>query len=74
MKLRYDFYVLYECAKLALIKWLLLKRRHNVYPCSLKQTQMFRLIKGTGLSMEKIYHYVLQFVDGTRNLWRQGQC
>ena len=28
----------------------------------------------TGLRMEKIHHHVLQFVDGTRNLWRQGQC
>ena len=24
--------------------------------------------------MEKIHHHVLQFVDGTRILWRQGQC
>ena len=23
--------------------------------------------------MEKIHHHVLQFVDGTRNLWRQDQ-
>ena len=27
-----------------------------------------------GLRMEKIHHHVLQFVDGTRNLWRQSQC
>ena len=24
--------------------------------------------------MEETYHHVLQFVYGTRNLWRQGQC
>ena len=34
----------------------------------------FRLSKGTGLRMENIHHHLLQFVDGTRNLWRQGQC
>ena len=33
-----------------------------------------RLSKGTGLRMEKIYNHVLQFINGTRNLWRQGQC
>ena len=26
------------------------------------------------LSMEKIHHHVLLFNNGTRNLWRQGQC
>ena len=46
----------------------------NVYRGLLKQNLMFRLSEGTGLSMEKIQHHVLQFVDGTRNLWRQGQC
>ena len=25
-------------------------------------------------SMEETHHHVLQFVYGTRNLWRQGQC
>ena len=25
-------------------------------------------------SMEETHHYVFQFVYGTRNLWRQGQC
>ena len=42
--------------------------------CILEQNWTFRLSKGTGLRMEKIHHHVLQFVDGTRNLWRQGQC
>ena len=46
--------------------------RHNVYPGSLKQNRTFRLSEGTGLRMEKIHHHVLQFVDGTRTLWRQG--
>ena len=46
----------------------------NVYPGSLKQNQTFRLSEGAGLSTEKIHHHVLQFVDGTRNLWRLGQC
>ena len=27
----------------------------------------------TSLSVEKIHHHALQFVDGARNLWRQGQ-
>ena len=39
------------------------------------ETKMtFRLSEGTGLRMEKIHHHVLQFVDDTRNLLRQGQC
>ena len=46
----------------------------DVYPGLLKQNRMFRLGEGTGLSIEKIHHHVLQFVDGTRNLWRQGRC
>ena len=28
----------------------------------------------TTVSMQKIPHHVLQFVDCTKNLWRQGQC
>ena len=48
--------------------WLLFKRRHNVYPGSLKQNRTFRLSEGAGLRMEMIHHHVLQFVDGTRNL------
>ena len=50
------------------------KRRYNVYPGSLKQNRTFRLSEGTGLRMEKIHHHVFKFVDGTRILWRQGQC
>ena len=38
----------------------------------IKTKSTFRLSEDTGLSMEKIRHYVLQFVNGTRNLWRQG--
>ena len=45
-----------------------------MYPSLLKQNRMFRLSEGTGLSMEKINLHVFQFVDGTRNLLRQGQC
>ena len=60
----YNFYVFYVCVKQTLIKWLLLKRRRNVYPGSLKQNRTFRLSEGTGLRMEKIHHHVLQFVDG----------
>ena len=30
--------------------------------------------KTTEVSMEETHHHVLQFVYGTRNLWRQGQC
>ena len=26
------------------------------------------------VSMEETQHHILQFVYGTRNLWRQGQC
>ena len=46
----------------------------NVYSGLLKQNRTFSFSEGTGLSLEKIHHHVLQFVDGTRNLWRQGQC
>ena len=46
----------------------------NVYPGLLKQNWIFSLSEGTGLSMKKIHHHALQFVDGTRNLCRQGQC
>ena len=35
---------------------------------------MFRISETTELSMKKTHHNVLQFVYGTRNLWRQGQC
>ena len=47
--------------------------RNSVHPGLLKQTRMFRLSEGKGLSMEKVHSHVLQFVDGTRNLWGQGQ-
>ena len=36
--------------------------------------QMFRPSETTEVSMEEIHYHVLQFVYGTRNLWRQGQC
>ena len=55
------------------IKWLLLKKKRNVYLGSLRQNQMFRLSETTEVSMEETHHHVLQFVYGTRNLWRQGQ-
>ena len=34
---------------------------------------MFRPSETTEVSMEETHHHVLQFVYGTRNLWRQGQ-
>ena len=34
---------------------------------------MFRPIETTELSMEETHYHVLQFVYGTRNLWRQGR-
>ena len=40
----------------------------------IKTKSMFRPSEDTGLSTEKIQHHVLQFIDSTRNLWRQGQC
>ena len=43
-------------------------------PGSLRQNQMFRPSETTEVSMEETHHHVLQFVFGTRNLWRQGQC
>ena len=46
----------------------------NVYPDSLRQNQMFRPSETTEVSMEETHHQVLQFVYGTKNLWRQGQC
>ena len=33
---------------------------------------MFRPSETTEVSMEETHHHVLQFVYGTRNLWRQG--
>ena len=50
------------------------KKKRNVYPCLLRQNQMFRPSETTEVSMEETYHHVLQFVYGTRNLWIQGQC
>jgi len=55
------------------IKLLLLKKKRNVYLGSLRQNQMFRPSETTEASMEETHHHVLQFVYGTRNLWRQGQ-
>ena len=48
-------------------------QERNVYPGSLRQNQMFRPSETTEVSMEETHHHVLQFVYGTRNLWRQGQ-
>ena len=45
------------------IKWLLLKKKRNVYPGSLRQTQMFRPSETTEVSMEETHHHVLQFVN-----------
>ena len=42
------------------------------YPGSLRQNQMFRPSETTEVSMEETHHHVLQFVYGTKNLWRQG--
>ena len=42
----------------------------NVYPGSLKQNWTSRLRENAELNTEKIHHHVVQFVDGTRNLWR----
>ena len=57
--------------KLNPIEWLLLKRRHSVYPGFLRQNRKCTLSETTKLSMEDIRHHILQFVHGTRNLWRQ---
>jgi len=43
------------------IKWLLLKKKRNVYPGSLRQNQMFRPRETTEVSMEETHHHVLQF-------------
>ena len=40
----------------------------------LRQNRMFRLSKNTELSMEEIHHHVLQFINGAKNLLREGQC
>ena len=66
----------YECVKQTLIYYGYSSRQgpmHKVYPGSLKQYWTFRLSEGSGVSTEKIHHHVLQFLDGTRNLWRQDQ-
>ena len=34
----------------------------------LRQNRMFRFNENTELSLEEIYHHVLQFIGGTRNL------
>ena len=39
--------------KKPLIKWFLIKKRHNVYPGSLKQNWTFRFSKDKGRNMEK---------------------
>ena len=40
----------------------------------IETNQMFKPSETTEVSMEETNHHVLQFVYGTRNLWRQGQC
>ena len=45
------------------IKWLLLKKKRNVYPGSLRQNQMFRPRETAEVSMEETHHHVLQFVN-----------
>ena len=50
------------------------QEKANVYLDSLRQNQMFRPSETTEVSMEETHHHFLQFVYGTRNLWRQGQC
>ena len=40
---------------------------------SLKQDQMFRLSKGTGLRMDKIHYHFVKFIDDTKELSIQGQ-
>ena len=50
------------------------QRRHHVCTGSLKQDQMVRLSKGTGLRMDKIHFQVVKFIDGTvLNAVRSGQ-
>ena len=60
------------------LRYWFLRRRHNVYPVSLKQNRtfrlsestqlsagpgyMFRLSEAVGLSMQKIHHHVLRFI------------
>ena len=39
-------------------KILLLKKKRNVYPGSLRQNQMFRPSETTEVSMEETYHHV----------------
>lgn len=55
-------------------KILPLKRRDNVSHGLLKRNQIGKLSETTELSMEEIHHDVRQFLYGTRNPWRQGQC
>ena len=54
-------------------KWLLLKRKQNVYHGLLKSNRICRLDETSELSMKEIHRHFHQFVHGTRNLWRQGQ-
>ena len=55
-----------------LTKWLLLKRRYSVYHGLSKPNRICRLSE----TSEQVWKRstVHQFVRGTRNLWRQGQC
>ena len=55
-------------------KWLLLERRHSAYHGLLKPIRICRFGETSELSMEEIHRHVHQFVHGTRNFWRQGQC
>ena len=55
-------------------KWLLLKKTHSMYHGLLKPNRIYRFSETSELSMEEIHRHVYQFVHGTRNLWRQGQC
>ena len=45
-----------------------------MYPGLLRQIRICRLSETTEKSMNGIYDHVLQLVQGTKNLWREGQC
>ena len=72
--MKYDFYVFYDCVNKPIINGYPQEKAQFASWFIEKKSWMFRLSKGTGLSMENIHHHVLRFIYGTKNLRRRGQC
>ena len=50
------------------------KKKAQCVSCFIETKSDVHTQRNYRVSMEETHHHVLQFVYGTRNLWRQGQC